>query len=276
MDKSTLYLIPTPIGNIKDITFRALDIMNSVDIIVCEDTRHTKKLLTHYGISKPLVSYERFSEAKKTEVIIDQLESGKSIALVSDAGTPIISDPGARLISQARSRGIRVEALPGPCAFITALSASGFEPPFRFIGFFPRQKKEREKELLRISASSDSMIFYESPRRLLSTLKHIIKFAPDRELCVAREITKLHEEYIIGTVSEVISQLEATEIKGEITVLVKGVSMNDVLDKGTLEDRALSLLKSGYSRKDILHILAQETGTPRNELYQMLISIKID
>ncbi|HVN72357.1 MAG TPA: 16S rRNA (cytidine(1402)-2'-O)-methyltransferase, partial [Desulfomonilia bacterium] len=181
MDKSTLYLVPTPIGNLRDITLRAIDILGYVDLIVCEDTRHTRKLLSHLHISKPLISSERFSEARSIEPLIEQLDSGKSIALVSDAGTPAISDPGSRLIAQAHARGIRVEALPGPCALITAFSASGFEAPFRFIGFLPRLNNEREIEFVRMSATGDATIFYESPRRLLTTLRRIMKQMPGRD-----------------------------------------------------------------------------------------------
>jgi 16S rRNA (cytidine1402-2'-O)-methyltransferase len=276
MDKSTLYLVPTPIGNLKDITLRAIDILEKVDLILCEDTRHTKKLLTHYGINKPLVSCERFSEVRKIAYIIDQLDGGKNIALVSDAGTPTVSDPGSRIVAQIRAKGGRVEALPGPCACITALSASGFQAPFRFIGFFPRQKDQREKELLRMKASTDVTICYESPRRLLSMIILIKGFMPDRTLCVARELTKIHEEYIIGTADELISQLEAHEIKGEVTVIVSGASDSDILDHESIKDRAMFLLESGHSRKDVLYVLFQETGMGRNELYKMLIHLKKD
>jgi 16S rRNA (cytidine1402-2'-O)-methyltransferase len=276
MDKSTLYLVPTPIGNLKDITFRAIDILKEVDLILCEDTRHTKKLLNHYGINKPLVSCERFSEAKKTAYILDQLDRGKNIALVSDAGTPAISDPGARIVAHVRASGCRVEALPGPCACITALSASGFEAPFRFIGFFPRQKDSREKELLRMKASTDVTICYESPRRLMSMMKLIKGYMPERILCVARELTKLHEEYIIGTADNLIFQLEDREIKGEVTVIIGSATRSDPLDHDSMIDRAMSLLQAGHSRKDVLQVLIQETGMGRNEIYKMLINLKKD
>jgi 16S rRNA (cytidine1402-2'-O)-methyltransferase len=276
MEKSTFYLVPTPIGNLKDITIRALDILKAVDIIACEDTRHTKKLLTHYGISRPLFSCERFSEARRMQYIIDQLEKGKSIALVSDAGTPAISDPGARLVARIRARGIRVEALPGPSALITALSASGYEPPFRFLGFLPRGAEARSKELMRMKATGDVTVFYESPRRLLSTLKAMLEIMPDREICVARELTKIHEEYIVGILSDVVPRLETSEIKGEVTVMVRGDSSGEALDRGSLERRAVMLMNTGYSRKDTLSLLCQETGVGRNEIYEMLIHLKKD
>lgn len=273
MEKSTLYLVPTPIGNLRDITLRALDVLGSVDLIVCEDTRQTRKLLSHYRIGKPLVSCERFSEARKVEGILEQLQSGKNVALVSDAGTPAVSDPGFRLIVRAREKGIRIEALPGPSALITSFSASGFEPPFRFIGFFPRHKEKGEKEVMKMCVSNDTTVFYESPRRLLKTLRSISERLPERALCVAREISKIHEEYLIGTVSEVLSQVEDRVLKGEITVIVKGSEDLDLLDEETLKELARSLLSAGHSKKDILCTLSQESGFSRNEIYRILIGL---
>lgn len=276
MDSSTLYLVPTPIGNLRDITIRAIEILQSVDTIFSEDTRHTRKLLTHYGINKPLVSCERFSELRRVDRIIELLSKGKRIALVSDAGTPTVSDPGSKLISQVRAKGFRVEALPGPCALITALSASGFEAPFRFIGFFPRNKYGRDNELLRIKASSEVTICYESPRRLLTMLKAMKSTIPERDICIARELTKIHEEYLIGNAEELISILADREIKGEVTVLIKGSLFRDTLSNDSIEERALTLLHEGHSRKDVLQVLSQETGMGRNEIYKMLIRLTKD
>lgn len=276
MDSSTLYLVPTPIGNLRDITIRAIEILQSVDTIFSEDTRHTRKLLTHYGINKPLVSCERFSELRRVDRIIELLSKGKRIALVSDAGTPTVSDPGSKLISQVRAKGFRVEALPGPCALITALSASGFEAPFRFIGFFPRNKYGRDNELLRIKASSEVTICYESPRRLLTMLKAMKLTIPERDICIARELTKIHEEYLIGNAEELISILADREIKGEVTVLIKGSLFRDTLSNDSIEERALTLLHEGHSRKDVLQVLSQETGMGRNEIYKMLIRLTKD
>ena len=276
MDSSTLYLVPTPIGNLRDITIRAIEILQSVDTIFCEDTRHTRKLLTHYGINKPLVSCERFSETRRIDRIIELLSKGKRIALVSDAGTPTVSDPGSKMISQVRANGFRIEALPGPCAFITAFSASGFEAPFRFIGFFPRNKYGRDNELLRIKASSEVTICYESPRRLLTMLKAMKLTIPERDICIARELTKIHEEYLIGNAEELISILADREIKGEVTVLIKGSLFRDTLSNDSIEERALTLLHEGHSRKDVLQVLSQETGMGRNEIYKMLIRLTKD
>ncbi|MBN2297757.1 MAG: 16S rRNA (cytidine(1402)-2'-O)-methyltransferase, partial [Deltaproteobacteria bacterium] len=203
MAEPTLYIVPTPIGNLRDITLRALDILKQVDLIACEDTRHTLKLLSHFGISKRLVSYEKFSEVKRAAYLIEQLESGKSIALVSDAGTPMVSDPGCVMIAKVRDRGIRIEALPGPSAIIAAQSASGFDGPFRFIGFFPRNKGSIKLELSRIKVSRENTIFFESPRRIEKTLASINEVLADRVICLAREISKIHEEYIVGPALEV-------------------------------------------------------------------------
>ncbi|HPR50507.1 MAG TPA: 16S rRNA (cytidine(1402)-2'-O)-methyltransferase [Deltaproteobacteria bacterium] len=273
MEDSTLYIVPTPIGNLGDITIRALDVLKQVDIIVCEDTRHTIKLLNHYGIKKPLVSYEKHSEAKRLGHIIQELESGKNIALVSDAGTPLVSDPGSRIITLARDRGIRIEALPGPSAIITALSASGFAGPFRFIGFFPRLKRDRELELLRMNVSTDTIVFFESPHRIVRTLKYMDQALKDRQLCLAREISKVHEEYIVGSARELNDRLQQLNSIGEVTVMVKGSDRSDDIDESLLKTRAQELLESGYSKKDILAVLSKETGLRRNTLYDLLINL---
>jgi 16S rRNA (cytidine1402-2'-O)-methyltransferase len=273
MEKSTLFLVPTPIGNLQDITLRALDVLGAVDLIVCEDTRHSRKLLNHYRIKKPLISYERFSEAKKASEILKHLLDGKNVALISDAGTPIISDPGSRLIARARENGIRIEALPGPSALTAALSASGYEPPFYFLGFFPRRKEMMKKAILKMASSRDVYIFYESPRRVLKTLKMIQEKIPDRQVCIAREISKVHEEYLMGTVQEVVSRMEGREVKGEITVLLKGAEESGSVDLESVRGRVDALLREGYTKKDILRILSEETGLNRNVIYKMLIEL---
>lgn len=277
MERSTLYIVPTPIGNLGDITLRALDVLKNVDVIVCEDTRHTVKLLNHYDIKKPLVSYEKFSEAKKSDHIIRQLESGKNIALVSDAGTPLVSDPGSRIITYARQKGIHIEALPGPSAITTALSASGFEGSFRFIGFFPRQNKAIKQEILRMDISREHTIFFESPHRIRKTLASICQALGDRQVCFAREISKLHEEYIVGSAREVYDKLERMNSIGEITILIKGSNRSDDVDdvdESFLKTRAQDLLRSGYSKKDILSVLSQETGLKRNAIYELLLNLE--
>ncbi|MCD6569132.1 MAG: 16S rRNA (cytidine(1402)-2'-O)-methyltransferase [Deltaproteobacteria bacterium] len=268
-----VYLVPTPIGNLEDITLRALRVLNSVDIILCEDTRHALKLLNHFGIKKHLISFEKFSEARRIEKIMLFLDEGKSVALVSNAGIPGISDPGARLVSIAHERGIKVEALPGACAFVTAISGSGFTGPFRFIGFFPRKKGLARKEIARMAVSEEIAIFYESPRRVIKTLTCIYDLLGDRRVCIARELTKVYEEYMIGSVSEVIARLKSMNNIGEVTILVDGVKTDRSLNSQIIEKRARSLLNAGYSKRDILDILVKETVYSRNKIYKMLLEV---
>lgn len=274
MDVSTLYIVPTPIGNLGDITVRALDVLKNVDIIICEDTRHTLKLLNHYGIKKPLLSYEKFSEAKKTDHILKQLESGKDVALVSDAGTPLLSDPGSRIITCSREKGIHIEVLPGPSAITTALCASGFEGPFRFIGFFPRQNKTINMEIMRMDISREHTVFFESPHRIKKTMGAIHQILGDRQICLAREISKLHEEYIVGSAGEVCDRVQQMDSIGEITIVVKGCESSDDIDESFLEARARDLLNAGYSKKNILSVLSQETGLKKNAIYELLLRLK--
>ncbi len=269
-EKGTLFIIPTPIGNLKDITLRALEILSEVDLIACEDTRHTLKLLTHYGIKKPLVSYEKFSEKRKLFHLIEKLEKGENIALVSDGGTPLISDPGTRLVIEARNSGINIVALPGACAFITALSAYGFEHKFRFIGFFPRKQSESLSELAKIKSSNETTVFYESPRRLLATLERIREYLDDAQVCVARELTKIHEEYVAGGIEEVLARFKVNEPKGEITVIVRG-GLDNQEDMPDIKLKAKSLLEEGLSKRDAARILHDLYKRPKNEIYKMLL-----
>jgi len=273
MNTAKLFIVPTPIGNLKDITLRALETLAKVDVIVCEDTRHTVKLLNHYGIKKTLIASEKFSEAKKAQQILKLLEQGSTVALVSDAGTPLISDPGAYIVAHARQSGYPIEALPGACAFITALSASGFTGRVRFIGFFPRLAKQAEQERMRMLVSDDITAFYESPRRVRKTLERILPGLEDREACIAREISKVHEEYRCGKLAEIVEQLPSEPFKGEITVVIQGMGAppEAVQDSGQVIQKARSLLKQGYSRRDILKLLGTETGMKRNTLYRLLI-----
>ena len=268
--KGTLFIVPTPIGNLKDITLRALETLSMVDLIACEDTRHTIKLLNHYEIKKPLMSYEKFSESRKLNYLIEKLVSGDDIALVSDGGTPLISDPGARLVAEARKGGINVIALPGACALITAFSASGFEGKFRFIGFFPRKQAEALSEILKMKNSDEATVFYESPKRLVSTLERIREHLGDAETCVARELTKIHEEYINGSISEILDRLKNNAPKGEIVVLMKGCHDGQG-EMPNITIKASELLENGYSKRDAAKILHDLYKRPKNEIYGMLL-----
>lgn len=267
---ATLFLVPTPIGNLKDITLRALDVLREVDLIACEDTRHTRKLLSAYGIHTPLVSYEKFSEKKKAARIVEELAEGRSVALVSDAGTPLISDPGSVLIRMARDMGVRIEALPGPSALTAAVSASGFSGAFRFMGFFPRQKSAAVREVMRMNLSADHTVFYESPRRILETLELLDEHLGDRPVFLAREISKMHEEHLTGTAGEMLAQLSSRREIGEVSVVVQGAEQESTVDEDVLRKRARQLLDQSYSKKDILRVLVEETGLRRNRIYEIL------
>jgi 16S rRNA (cytidine1402-2'-O)-methyltransferase len=219
----TLYIVSTPIGNLEDITLRALKTLKEVDLIAAEDTRRTKKLLNHYQIKTPLTSYFEHTSFKKAQSLISQLKRGKDIALVSEAGTPTISDPGYKLTKLAIENHIQVVPIPGATALITALSGSGLPTnSFIFEGFIPRKSGKRRNFFLSLKDQQRTLIFYESPRRLLSTLRDLLEVLGDRKIAIARELTKIFEEIIRGKTSEVIELLENKTIKGEITILVSG------------------------------------------------------
>ena len=220
-----LYLVSTPIGNLEDITLRALKVLKEVDLIAAEDTRKTKKLLNHYHIKTPATSYFEYSSFKKTQSLLSQLKRGRDIALVSEAGTPAISDPGYKLIKLVIENQLKVIPIPGVSALIVALSASGLPTnSFIFEGFIPRKTGKRQNLLLSLRDQPRTLIFYESARRLLSTLKDLLEVLGDRQIVIARELTKIFEEIVRGRTSEIIKRLEDKAIKGEITILVSGSS----------------------------------------------------
>src|SRR5258708_5049632 len=223
---SKLYIVATPIGNLGDITFRAIETLKNVDVILCEDTRETKKILNKYGINKPTLSYHAQSKLSKTDKIFELLKEGKNLALVSDAGTPGISDPGYQLISKIKENfkydKVQIVPIPGPTALIAALSASGLPThEFTFLGFLPH-KKGRETLFREIADSKRTMVFYESTHRILKTLESLIKFCPNKKVCIARELTKIYEEFKTGTFTEILEYLTKNKEKqrGEFTVLV--------------------------------------------------------
>ena len=221
---SSFFIVSTPIGNMSDITFRAIETLKEVDLILCEDTRETKKILNKYNINTPTMSYHTQSKLAKVDKIFELLKEGKNLALVSDAGTPTISDPGAMLISKIKEElgDVKVIPIPGASAVITALSASGFPThEFTFLGFLPH-KKGRETLFKEIMESKRTVVFYESPHRILKTLESLIKFCPNKKVCIARELTKIYEEFKTGTSEELLKYLEENPIKqkGEFTVLV--------------------------------------------------------
>jgi len=216
--KGILYIVPTPIGNLKDITLRALEVLKEVDYVACEDTRHSKILLDYYQIKKPLISYHQHSRFKKVTQLLNFLEKGKKVALVTKAGTPGIADPGEKLIAEAVKRKIEVIGLPGPTAFVTALSLSGFLiKEFLFVGFLPK-KKGRQTKLQNLAQEKRVIVLYESPYRIIKTLQELEKYLGDREAVIARELTKKFEEIYRGKISEVLSQIKP---KGEFVIVIK-------------------------------------------------------
>jgi len=224
-----LYIVSTPIGNREDITLRALRILKEVDLIAAEDTRHTNLLLRHFGIQTPLTSYFEGNELKKKEFILSKLKQGHQIALVSDAGTPGISDPGFRLIQTAIENLILIVPIPGPSAVITALSVSGLPTDsFLFKGFLPHKPKKRKDLLKQLEEAKATLIFYESPHRLAESLKDILDVLGDREMALTRELTKIYEEVLRGKVSEIINQIGEKKLKGEITLVISGKTRSEI------------------------------------------------
>ena len=278
-DFGTLYIIATPIGNLEDITYRAVKILKEVDLIAAEDTRHTLKLLNHLEISKPLISYYKQNEHSKTENLIEKLKEGKNIALVSDAGTPGISDPGEVVVLEAIKEGVEIIPIPGACAFIQALIVSGLKTNnFQFIGFLPVNNTEKEKILEGIQANKNTIILYEAPHKLLKTLNSIIKVLGNRKIVLAKEITKIHETYIRGKVIEVIKKLEQEDtIKGEYVILIEGseytekeIEINS-LNKMEIEEHYKYYENKGLEKKEIIKKIAKDRNINKNEIYQKFI-----
>jgi 16S rRNA (cytidine1402-2'-O)-methyltransferase len=219
-----LYLVATPIGNLGDISLRAIDVLKEADRIACEDTRHSLRLLQHYGIARPLVSYHEHNEARRTAELIEEIAAGKKIAVISDAGMPGISDPGRRLLRACQERGLPYTVIPGPSAILAALVGSGFSSaPFWFGGFLPVKSGGRERELQAAAARADTSVFFESPHRLLKTLEAANRILPERVVCVARELTKTFEEFRTGMPRDLLRHYEAHPVKGEIVLLVADV-----------------------------------------------------
>lgn len=271
-----LYLVATPIGNLEDITLRAIRILKEVDIIAAEDTRNTLKLLNHLEISKPLISYHRHSEEIKTEQLIKELENGKNIALVSDAGTPVISDPGEEIVKQALERKIKVTPIPGPCALITALIASGMNAKeFSFIGFLPTNRKNRGQKLIEIQEETKTTILYEAPHKLIETLQNLSKYIENRKIVLAKELTKIHENYYTGTANQLIEQIK--ELRGEYVIIIEGASKTkqekilEQLNQLTIEEQYKYYEQQGMNKKEIIKQIAKDRGVSKNEIYKQFI-----
>jgi 16S rRNA (cytidine1402-2'-O)-methyltransferase len=269
-----LFLVGTPIGNLEDITFRALRTLKEADLIACEDTRRTQQLLNHYSIKTPTISYHEHNELTRAPELVLQLEEGSHIALVSDAGMPVISDPGHRLVSLAIRHNIPVIPIPGASAFVAALSAAGLPVDrFRFLGFLPSQKTKRRKALEELKEASKTLVFFEAPHRVLDALADVRDILGDPPVVVAREVTKVYEEFVRGTASEVLAQLKKKPVKGEITVLAAPqlVSPRGSAGSSSLrEDVERVMSAEGLNERAALKVVARRRGVSRSEAYRQL------
>jgi 16S rRNA (cytidine1402-2'-O)-methyltransferase len=266
----TLFLVATPIGNLEDITFRAVRTLKEVDLIACEDTRHTRRLLDHYGVDKPTISYHEHNERERVESLLHRLEEGMNIAVVSDAGTPLISDPGFRLVRAAADVGIRIVPVPGPSAILAALTASGLPTDSFFFGGFVSQKQGARRKMLESLATLDcTLVFYEAPHRILETLQDMADIYGDREIVLTRELTKLHEEFLRGTALALFRILQEREsVKGEITLIIgKPVARTD---ERPLREAFDAYLAQGFSRMDAIKAIAKDRGVSKREIYAAL------
>jgi 16S rRNA (cytidine1402-2'-O)-methyltransferase len=272
-----LYLVATPLGNLEDITLRALRILKEVDFIACEDTRYTARLLTHYGITTPRGSHHKFNEEKNTPKLIQWLREGKNIALVSDSGTPLISDPGFELVSACRLEGIQVIPIPGPSAAITALSAAGLPTDsFYFAGFLPARGALRRRKLEELMTIPATLIIYESPHRLLTSLEDMIAILGPRQATLARELTKIHEEFMHSTLPELLEILSAREeVRGEITLVIEGgeamTAPIAAYPESIKEHLEAEMARTGLPRNEALKLVAKQRGITRKEAYNLLI-----
>jgi len=278
-EKGKIYIVATPIGNLEDITFRALRILKEVDLIAAEDTRHTLQLLNHFEISKPLISYYKENEKVKSEVLLAKIKEGKNIAIVSDAGTPGISDPGEVIVKEALKEGIEVVPIPGACAFVNALVASGLDSKnFQFIGFLPVNQKEKNEILEEIKFNKNTLIFYEAPHKLLKTLESMLKVLGNRKVVLAKELTKIHESFLRDTLENAIKKIEAEEkIRGEFVVLVEGSEVTkseiekDKLLNLSLQEHYKYYEEMGFDKKEIIKKIAKDRNVSKNEIYQEFI-----
>ena len=276
---ATLYVVATPIGNLQDISLRALGVLGAVDLVAAEDTRRAGMLLKAFHLKKPLMSCFAHNEEKQSWRILELLQEGKTVALVSDAGTPGISDPGARLIRRAVQAGVAISVVPGPCAGIAALTASGLDTEsFAFGGFIPRNNKERKVWLTRFGSFTGTVILYESPKRLLATLSLIKESWGDRRCCVAREMTKRYEEFLRGSLTEVAGRLDQYEsVRGEIVIVVEGSGNQETqsFSPEEMEELGTLLLRGGLHKKEASRKLARITGKSIKMCYDMLVNQEI-
>lgn len=270
-----IYLVATPIGNLEDMTFRAIKVLKEVDVIAAEDTRHTLKLLNYYEISKPLISYHRHNEDIKTDFLIQKVLNGENIAIVTDAGTPGISDPGEEIVKEAIKNNIDIIPIPGACALINAIIASGLNTKqFAFYGFLPLNKKLRKKSFEKIKKENKTIIIYEAPHKINKTLNDIIENIGDINCVIAKELTKIHEEFFRGKISEIINFFD--EPKGEYIILLdlnkEDEEENKEVENMTEEEQYEFYEKQGLSKKDIIKMIAKNKNVNKNEIYQKFLN----
>ena len=272
--KGKIYIVATPIGNLDDITLRALKTLKEVDLIAAEDTRQTLKLLNHFQISKPLISYHRHNEEIKSNILIEKLKNGENIALVSDAGTPGICDPGEEVIKKAIEENIDVIPIPGACAFVNALIASGLNTKeFIFLGFLPLNKKLRKEKLEEINKSDKTIIIYEAPHKMKNTLIDLKEILKNRKIVLARELTKIHEEFIRKDIDELLENID--NLKGEMILIIEGIE--DKIDKEselnllTLEEHYNYYKNKGFEKKEIIKKIAKDRNVNKNEIYMKFL-----
>lgn len=270
---SNIYFVPTPIGNMKDITLRALEVLEKSDIIYCEDTRNSQNLLKFHNINTKLISYHKFNESERVEEIISNIENGKTVSVISDAGMPIINDPGFVILQEVIKKGISYEILPGACALINGICGSGFDATnFVYMGFVPKTESEREKFFKNFKDMNVTGIFYESPHRLLKTLKSLYAQFGNINVCVCRELTKLFEEYKRGFIDEIISYYEEKGVKGEIVLVIEKIV--DEQEDFDVTNEIFKLKKEGYSNKDIVKILKDNFNISKNEAYELVLNFE--
>ncbi len=267
-----LYLVATPIGNLADFSYRAVEVLNQCDYILCEDTRHSARLLQHYQIKKKLKSYHQFNEKKSLDAIIDDLKLNLNLALLSDAGTPILCDPGYLLVERCRQEGIPVTSIGGPCAALLGLICSGFNPiPFQFVGFLPKKTSELHLTLTRLLAYEGTSVAYEAPHRIEHTLRAITPLAPHRYLCIARELTKWHEESLIGTASDLLTHFKINPPKGEMVLIIKAPQAEENWSELSLTEHVSQIQRQwDLSLNEAIKRVAEMRGLSKRTVYQAI------
>jgi 16S rRNA (cytidine1402-2'-O)-methyltransferase len=267
-----LYIVATPIGNLEDITFRAVRVLREVDVVAAEDTRHTQILLNYHKIHTPFTSYHEHNEKTKAQELVARLVQGQNIALVSDAGTPAISDPGFRLVVQAIRAGVRIIPIPGASALTAVLSAGGLPTDkFVFEGFLPARKMQRRERLQTLRDETRTLIFYEAPHRLKETLDDIGELLGNREAVLAREVSKIHEEFLRGPVSDLVRALSSGDVRGEVTLIISGASGLPGVSEDRLKAEILELKGKGLRVKEIAEVLGEKFGYPKKEIYRLAL-----